>query len=151
MVRKFRFIALVLAGLSVFAIAACSSGGDESSDAEATTAPGAEGTVAVVLKEFSIAPDADEVAAGEVTFDVSNAGALPHEFIVIKTDTSSADLPVTAVGADLTGLEEVGRIDQFNAGEEKSLTVDMEAGHYVLICNIAGHFAGGMHTDFTVN
>jgi uncharacterized cupredoxin-like copper-binding protein len=27
---------------------------------------------------------------------------------------------------------------------------NMAPGHYVLVCNLAGHFANGMYADFTV-
>ena len=37
-----------------------------------------------------------------------------------------------------------------SAGETASDTFTLEAGEYVLICNIAGHYAGGMFTGFTV-
>ena len=30
------------------------------------------------------------------------------------------------------------------------LTIDMKAGHYAVVCNLPGHYAGGMHEDFWV-
>lgn len=157
MSRKIRLLALVLSAFSMLALVACSSDddGDDTGDATSaatteTSSAGEGGEAAYTLKEFSI-DGPSELAAGEVTFEVSNAGALPHEFLVVKTDTPAADLPTNGTGADLTGLETVVQIDQFNPGSDESATVDLAAGHYVLICNIAGHYAGGMHADLTVN
>jgi len=36
------------------------------------------------------------------------------------------------------------------AGERKSVSFKMDPGHYALICNLPGHYAGGMWADFTV-
>ena len=32
-----------------------------------------------------------------------------------------------------------------------TLAVELAAGHYVLLCNIATHYEQGMHADFDVN
>jgi len=31
-----------------------------------------------------------------------------------------------------------------------TLTVDLEAGSYILMCNVNGHYQQGMHAGFTV-
>ena len=57
-------------------------------------------------------------------------------------------------------LDEAGKMDETGnvgetgdvaAGESKTFTVTLPAGHYVLICNEVGHYASGMHMAFTVN
>ena len=35
-------------------------------------------------------------------------------------------------------------------GTSMVLTIDMKAGHYAVVCNLPGHYAGGMHEDFWV-
>jgi uncharacterized cupredoxin-like copper-binding protein len=30
------------------------------------------------------------------------------------------------------------------------LTVDLDPGNYVVICNIPGHYAAGMHAELTI-
>ena len=35
-------------------------------------------------------------------------------------------------------------------GKTAKLKLKLAAGHYALICNLPGHFAGGMYADFTV-
>lgn len=50
----------------------------------------------------------------------------------------------------------VDEVEDIPSGEKQTLTVDLEAGHYVLVCNIVdedeaeSHFANGMRTDFEV-
>lgn len=153
MSRRFRLMGLLAASVFAVGMVACGGGDDGGAEDTDTGGGGSESSasteVAVALGEFSIVPNPTSAAAGEVVFNVTNNGAIPHEFVVIKGSDAAA-LPTAATGADLSGSEEVGRIDQFNSGEEKTLTVDLEAGDYILICNIPGHFAGGMHTEFTV-
>lgn len=112
----------------------------------------AASTVAVTLGKpsaFSLVPDATTATAGKVTFKVDNAGTMPHELVVIKTDTPAKSLPVKNGKADETG--NIGETGDMAAGTSKSFTVTMEKGHYVLLCNLPGHYQGGMYKDFTVS
>lgn len=56
-------------------------------------------TVNVTLREFSVSVDQRTVPQGEVTFHVTNAGTVPHEFLVIRTSLAADALPTTAEGA----------------------------------------------------
>jgi hypothetical protein len=127
------------------------------------TACGGGGTVAVTLQEFSINPDSDSAAAGEVTFEATNEGPNdPHELVVIRTDLAADALPMSEDGGvdeGGEGIEEViGEIEEFPVGETESATFDLEAGSYVLICNVVeeedgeleSHYVEGMRTPFTV-
>ena len=46
----------------------------------------------------------------------------------------------------------IGRIDEsdLGAGEAASATFDLAPGKYVLICNLADHYEGGMYASFEV-
>jgi hypothetical protein len=48
----------------------------------------------------------------------------------------------------------IGRIDTFDPGETNSLTVDLEPGNYVILCNIEfgpnSHAGNGQTLDVTV-
>ena len=107
--------------------------------------------VNVDLGEFFVTPDADEIQAGAVTFNASNVGAIPHELVVIKTDTPVDQLPVADAKVDEGAAgEEIGEIEEFDAGLILAGTFELEPGAYALICNIAGHYEGGMFVEFTV-
>lgn len=121
---------------------------------------GGGGNVAVTLQEFSVAPETSSAPAGSITFDVTNEGPEDqHEFVVIKTDLGVTDLPTDENGAvdeEGEGIDVIDEIEPFDVGETKSLTVDLEAGNYVLICNVwdeeeqEAHYQEGMRTSFTV-
>lgn len=119
-----------------------------------------EATVDVTLQEFSIIPSQDSVSAGEVTFEVENTGPEDvHEFVVIKTDLAPDALPTDEDGVvdeEGGGMEVIDEIEDIPVGETQSLTVDLDAGNYALICNIwdedeqEAHYQEGMLTAFTV-
>ena len=88
--------------------------------------------------------------AGEVTFTAENTGALPHELAVIRSDEAPDSLPLDGAVVDESGLDVVGRIAEFPASETESGAFNLEAGNYILICNVAGHYQGGMFTAFVV-
>lgn len=104
--------------------------------------------VSVKLVEFKLIPSVKRVAAGKVTFVVRNAGKIPHEFVVLRTATPAARLPVTGVKAKEPGR--LGKIAEFKPGVTKTLTLTLKRGHYVLICNLPGHYKAGQFADFTV-
>lgn len=116
--------------------------------------------VEVTLQEFSIGTEPTSAGAGEVTFDVSNDGPDDvHEFVLFKTDLGITELPTDENGAVVEsgeGLELVDEIEDIAVGDSQSLTVDLDAGSYVIVCNIwdedeqEAHYAEGMRTSFTV-
>ena len=100
-------------------------------------------------KPFTLALSTTTIPAGKVTFQVKNAGSMVHEFVVLKTNTPGADLKVTNGKADETG--NIGETGDMKAGASKDLTLTLKPGHYVVLCNLPGHYAGGMYKDFTVS
>ena len=154
--------------MAILLLPACG-GDDDGGDTGGATATetasddGGATTVAVALQEFAVSADPASVPAGSVTFDVTNDGPDDvHEFVVIKTDLAPTDLPTDKDGAvleDGEGMEVVDEIEDIPVGETPTLTVDLESGAYVLICNILqeepdgtleAHYAEGMRTGFTV-
>jgi uncharacterized cupredoxin-like copper-binding protein len=145
-------------------LAAC---GDDEKDSGATATPGGTTTAAggdteidVTLQEFSVIPETDSVEAGEITFNVENTGPDDiHEFVIVKTDLEPDALPTLPDGSvdeNGEGLEVIDEIEDLPVGESQSLTVDLEAAEYALICNIydetedEAHYEQGMRTAFTV-
>lgn len=107
--------------------------------------------VNVDMTDFAFHLDRSEVPAGTITFHVKNAKeATEHEMVVIKTDLDAKQLPTNADHTvDESKLDSKGEIE-VAPGETKDLTVDLTPGHYVLLCNIPGHYAQGMVANFTV-
>ena len=104
--------------------------------------------VDVTLAQFAVSPSVPTAAAGKVTFHVHNAGTITHEFVVLKTDTPAADIPVSNGRA--SEADNIGETGDVPAGKTKSVSLKLTPGHYALICNLPGHYLAGQHTDFTV-
>jgi uncharacterized cupredoxin-like copper-binding protein len=118
----------------------------------AAVAPANGGTVNATLTEMKIAVDRNSIPAGPVTFVVKNNGTVVHELVVIQTDVAQDKLPADAAQAGkVVETGNLGETGDVNAGESKTFTVTLPAGHYVLMCNQVAHYAGGMHMAFTVN
>lgn len=164
MVGKRHLGIVAVSSMLVLTIGACGSDSDESTTdtstedtSGVTAAPSDEGTpVAIELGETSdteyfMTADPDSVPAGPVTFTVENTGTEDHEMVVMKTDTAPDALQMRAADADK--VEEEGMIDElesFAEGLTKTITLDLDAGSYVLVCNVAKHYDRGMYSGFTV-
>lgn len=136
----FRVVALVSL-LMASALAGCASGPTK---------------VDVALTTYKITLSTASAKAGEVVFHVHNdAVDQVHEFVVFKTDLPEDQLPLTSEGivdeegAGITFIDEVEDVTQ---GTSKDLTVTLEPGRYVLLCNTSEnmHYSHGMHTVFMV-
>jgi uncharacterized cupredoxin-like copper-binding protein len=146
---------LSIAGAAVAAaalgLAACSSG------PAASPTPVA---VAVTLEEWAVGTSVASVPAGQVRFTVTNEGPDDlHEFVVMKTDLSLVALPTDETGKvneDAGGMVVIGEIEDILVGSTEELTVSLQPGAYVLLCNIytaeenEAHYQEGMRTSFTV-
>jgi uncharacterized cupredoxin-like copper-binding protein len=111
-------------------------------------------TVGATEKDFAITLDKSSAAAGNVTFHVTNDGPATHQFLVLKTDDAPDALPTDSEGnADTTakGVNDVGQIESINAGSSQDLSVELQPGKYVVICNLPGHYKLGMHAGLTVS
>lgn len=154
--RSHTWRAVAMVTIVALAMSACA--GSQASPSPSTAAGPV--TVAVTLQEWAVVPAVTSVAAGEVTFDVTNSGPEDiHEFVVLKTDLDPAALPVAADGSVTEsgeGMEVVDEIEDIPVGETQSLTVSLTAGKYVLLCNIydetenEAHYAKGMRIAFEV-
>ena len=136
-----RMATLIAAGLfMLLALAAC---GPKNIKVTAGTA---EQTYTMLL-------DRNTAKAGDVTFDVTNqAASETHEFVIVQTDLAADSLPLDADGnVPEDQITVVDEVEDIAPGESKSLTVNLPAGHYALICNLPDHYRQGMHADFTVN
>jgi uncharacterized cupredoxin-like copper-binding protein len=140
---------------ALLAVTGCASAGTGSpstasstAQASAASSPSAtttEGVIGTLLTEFDITLSAPSASAGEVVFEVRNAGALPHEVILVRTELDAAALPVDEGAVDEDELEIVTEVRDLAAGDSATMTAELEAGHYVLICNLSGHYESGVN------
>jgi uncharacterized cupredoxin-like copper-binding protein len=179
-------VVLVVAGLSLAACGGSDSVSTQTVTATVTTPAPAAATEAAVDRgtvvnvqmgeegaTFFVRPEQDTVAAGPVTFAVTNMGQLYHEFIVVANPDGidPGSLPVANNEADEAQFEanimgeapyatppivpddhKVGDSDhRMRPGWGAELTLDLKAGSYILICNIEGHYPSGkQYAPFTV-
>lgn len=148
MIRSLRRRTVLTATLAALAIAgaACSDEGSAAADDDDDEGS----TVAVTLKDWSITLDPTSVPAGSITFDTTNEGPTTHEFEIFSGEVSDDPLPVESGVADTTGLTLVDEVEDVVAGATAELPVDLEAGTYLLICNLPDHYEQGMSATVTV-
>lgn len=157
------FSGMALSVITAVVVACGGAGPTGSPAATGTSGPTASApatTVSVTLAEWSVGTSAATAKAGQVKFSVTNQGPDDvHEFVVIKTDLSMIALPTDATGAvteESAGMEVVDEIEDLPVGGTQELTVTLEPGAYVLICNIydeteqQSHYQLGMRNSFTV-
>ena len=108
--------------------------------------------VDVTERDFQITVSQRTVQAGSVVFRDTNRGPDQHELIVARVRETK--LPVRSDG--LTVSEEkleksiVGTLEPGPPNSVRELRVQLKPGHYVLFCNMFGHFMGGMRADVVV-
>ena len=147
---------LAALAITVLVITGCTAGG-----ASPSASAAADGNVIeVTLQEWAVVPSPATASAGDITFQITNDGpADVHEFVVLRTDLDPADLPTDEHGAvteDGEGIEVVDEVEDIPVGESQELAVSLEAGNYVLLCNIysededEAHYAMGMRVAFAV-
>jgi uncharacterized cupredoxin-like copper-binding protein len=137
------------------------SGDEEEAGPGVVTEKPADATeIDVTLQEFAVAPSQSSVAAGKVYFKVENKGPEDaHEFVIVRTDLGPLDLPFEDNKVPEDQVDIVDEIEPFTPDSTASITVDLEAGKYLLICNITqteddgtieSHYKKGMVAAFTV-
>jgi uncharacterized cupredoxin-like copper-binding protein len=129
---------LVIAAAAALVLPACSSD---------------KGGVDVTESDFKVVPAETSASAGELTFNITNDAEQTHEFVIFKTDLAPDALPTDADGdvdEEGEGVEHIDEIEDITGGSTQSLTVTLDAGNYVFICNLPGHYRQGMNTAFTV-
>lgn len=119
---------------STAAPTAASSDTNNPTDSQLPADSGSAVTIDATLREWAIDLSQAEVAAGSVTFNVSNTGSMAHNLTV----------------QDSTG-KNVGATPNFRGSEgAQTLTVTLAAGTYTLICSLPGHAQRGQTIQLTV-
>ena len=133
----------VLLGLAFIAAALVSRAADAT--------PKRPQVVRIVERDFHISGVHGRLTAGTVRFRVTNRGPDEHEFIVIRND-HGLPLRPDGITLDEDALEKsiVDAIEPTPAGETNSMQLTLKPGRYALVCNMFGHYMGGMYAPLVV-
>ncbi len=108
----------------------------------------------VVAKDFKVSATSDHWPVGDVRVVFHNLGPDTHELLMFAATDRAAALPLRPDG--VTVDEDSARmhavIDEKGtpAGASQTVTVHLAPGHYVILCNMSGHYMAGMRQDVTV-
>ncbi|MEI7773102.1 MAG: sulfocyanin-like copper-binding protein [Chloroflexales bacterium] len=133
--------------LSVMAVTGCT----RRVEASTLTLPaaGAGTVVNVTARSFVINSDvSDNIPAGDITFKVSNTDVVTHETLIIKAQSPTGfDLPYDASISRIfeNKIDKPGEVPDIQPGTTGQVTLNLEPGTYVLVCNLTAHFQAGMH------
>jgi high-affinity iron transporter len=123
----------VSAAAAVVALSILAVGCGPTAAAGTTPAPADDDVVEVRAVEYAFDPDTITVPAGRVSFHVTNAGSVEHEFEIFHGE---------AVVDEIEGLV---------PGLDRTLTVTLESGDYTFVCKLPGHEEQGMTGTLTVS
>lgn len=114
-------------------------------------------TVTATMRDYSVSLDTATASSGPLAFEVTNEGPSVHEFWVYETDLRPEALPVdpalgriSEFGPGFTAVL-AGLFNDLAPGSTETIDLSLEAGNYVIVCNVEGHYQRGMHTPFTVS
>lgn len=145
------------AAVGALLLAGCG-GGDDDSGAGVEEGNAADFS----LYEWGIDPTGSPTA-GSVTLNATNDGGELHEMLIVKADSADGfevDETGKVVEDQFADGQLIGEITEFDAGTTSSATYDLEAGTYVVFCNLVeeqddgtseSHFQEGMVSTFEVS
>jgi len=110
-----------------------------------------DANVIVDMKEYAITLSVASVKAGTVKFGIRNNATMVHDFDVYKTDLPFDKLPIDGGSAKVKMDGLVKQMINIAANRSTTLSADLAAGNYVIICNVAGHYQLGMRVALKVN
>jgi uncharacterized cupredoxin-like copper-binding protein len=103
-------------------------------------------------RDFRITVAPRRVRAGTVTLRVRNQGPDTHELLIVRSSVRTLPLRTDGLTVNEETLEPetVAVIEGKKPGAEEELVVHLTPGHYELLCNMAGHYLGGMRAELVV-
>ena len=102
----------------------------------------------VTMTDFAFTPNSFTVPAGEeISLNIVNNGAVVHNFVIMKLDTSAGPAWDESDQPNVFWEER-----DVSSGSELSVTftAPTEPGEYQIVCRTAGHIASGMVGKLTV-
>ncbi len=105
------------------------------------------------IKSMMIKTDQASVKGGLVKFIVSNNSKnLVHEMIVVSVAEPNVPLPYARKDDRVieSKIKDLGEAPDLRPGEKKTLSLMLNPGNYLLICNQPAHYKAGMKASLTV-
>ena len=105
--------------------------------------------------------DRNTVSHGQVSFLAINGGNINHELVILPLPVDQI-VGTRTIGADAK-IDENGSLGEASntcaagsgggivPGASSWVTVNLPAGRYEVVCNLAGHYAAGMYAQLTVS
>lgn len=153
-------VRIAVLSLAVVALLAGCGSSSSSPSASRSAAPAsvavsasAAGALTIVLTEWKVAA-ASTLKAGPAVFTITNAGTIPHELLIFKSDLAPTAYPTDSAGTideEGTGVTLVSDGDNLDPAGSQPRSVDLKAGTYLFVCNIPTHFKQGMYIVVTVS
>ena len=112
----------------------------------------ANGAIAAVTEgDFAITAPT-QLKAGNVLLRVHNNGPEEHELIVVRVGDPRLPFRADGFTVDEEAIQrsEPGSLVPGQPGSTRDLRINLKPGRYVLLCNMAGHYLGGMHSNLVV-
>lgn len=108
--------------------------------------------VDVTERDFAITVSQRTLQPGDVVFRDTNRGPDQHELIVARVRDPKLPLRSDGLTVSEEKLEKsiIGTLEPGAPNSVRELRVQLKRGHYVLFCNMSGHFMGGMRADVIV-
>ncbi len=129
--------------------ASCGSGSGSAS------APAGRPTLDIELRDFAVRLDRIHLRPGRTEINIENLGPTMHELVISRTRLAIPELPMDGSGIRLdegaSSLKPVLDISDVDRLERRRRVVDLSPGHYVVFCNIPGHFLGRMYAELNVS
>jgi uncharacterized cupredoxin-like copper-binding protein len=112
--------------------------------------PAKTADVRVTERDFHISAP-KRVAAGDIRVAVRNNGPDDHELIVVRLRGKRLPLRPDGLTVDEDAIKRVtaAALEPSRPGLHE-LRIRLQPGRYELLCNMYGHYAGGMHTSLVV-
>jgi uncharacterized cupredoxin-like copper-binding protein len=127
--------------------AACSS---SSAPADRATSQGGE-SLRVKVSDFKIvAPKT--LPSGTVALRVHNSGPDMHELLLVRANGRALPLRKDDLTIDEDAIESrtVSELEDAHPDSDRTWKITLRPGTYQIVCNMAGHYLGGMHTRLVV-
>jgi uncharacterized cupredoxin-like copper-binding protein len=119
---------------------------DKGAKAEMAMNLGIGGTGDKSKATMGLALSSNTANAGKVTFNVVNTSKdTVHEVVILPYKEGKA-LPYSDkdMRIDEEAAGHLGEVSELQPGKSGSVTLDLNPGKYLLVCNIAGHYMNGM-------